>query len=361
MDFRSKLQTLKWKKNIAHPRRRWFFSYTSFSVDAPFSTGMFDSPYVSRNTSTFIQHRNSRNKKSKLKKYYESMVLTHLRVKSNAIIDINYLVCYGYVRFCIIDSDTDLIRIRINDISDVVATYYAIPCSFDQLNDQLEITRQEIGVKPHWLKFYFQHLLFETICINKVSAESKANDHDESKVDHDKPNYNWNSFDDYGMSKSEQWLIDIFKDWDCYEKMYQFEKDIFQYTLKAIECDNIIILKTIFRKGKQYRSKHKFKPDQLLKMVQHATKYNAYDCTDYLLGHNNYTFNRRPIVLLNAIKAVNPDLVELVFQHMSWRPYFVDDHGMNRDPKTWYVLDDVFHELIKQDMLEFAQELVGMC
>ena len=195
--------------------------------------------------------------------------------------------------------------------------------TMDQLIDRRDDAKK---ANDEFLLYHIEQLIFAKACDEKWDKKQNA----------DK------------IRKNEKQLIEVINHWSVKKKLSEFSTFILDSAMKAIEKDNSHIIHIIIRNcGYHDKQLNETKKMELMRMINYATKSNSYDCTYLLLQHPSVEFEKRPISLLNAVKTMNADLIDIVFNAMSVKKQ-----------NQIYVCDDVFVEVIKKDLVDVAKKIV---
>ena len=199
--------------------------------------------------------------------------------------------------------------------------------TMDQLIDRRDEARKQ---NDEFMIYHIEQLIFTKACDEKW----------DKKINADK------------IRKNEKQLIDVINHWTSKKKLTEFRIFVVDCAMKAIEKDNSHIIHIIIRNcGYHEKQLMPDRKSELMRMINFATEKNAYDCTYLLLQHPSVEFEQRPIALLNAVKTMNADLIDIVFNAMT--------NNLKKN-NTFYVCDDVFVEVIKKDLVDVAKKIVGM-
>jgi len=148
-------------------------------------------------------------------------------------------------------------------------------------------------------------------------------------------------------------LREVFNFWTTKGKMDEFRSKIVESTLRAVECDNVRILKIIL-KYCRYEKTVGNSPDrnaEFLQFINAAAYHSSFDCSKVLLSNADkvdWSSNKRPIVLLNAVRE-HPENLDAI--------HFI--LGKLESVGISFVCDDVMEQVIKFDLVDVAKRIVN--
>merc|ERR1719242_626570 len=149
-------------------------------------------------------------------------------------------------------------------------------------------------------------------------------------------------------------LREVLNNWISKRKIAEFRSTIVESTLRAVECDNVIILKIICKYcDYEIRSvaKSTDRNKEYMDFINCAARNASFDCITLLLAHSDkldWSREQRPRVLLNAVRE-HPENLELAHFVMTG----LETVGI------CFVCDDVMEQCIKFDLVDIAKRIVN--
>ena len=200
--------------------------------------------------------------------------------------------------------------------------------SMEQLKERRNESKKENDL---FMTFHIEQLILDKACNESWNIHQNANK----------------------LSFNQDILREVLNHWITKKKINEFRDKIIESTLKCIEKDNVKILKIILKYcGYDQISSNNFERNgEIINFINHSAKYNAFDCISLLLKSPkklDWTQQKRPIVLLNAVKFhhENIEIIKFIINKLE-------------QLKITFVCDDVMEQVIKFDLVDIAKIIVS--